>query len=149
MCWTFNISQPEEPCKMTHFTPGELEVMQVLWEHGSLKPAEIQEKFPRPVQNETLRSALRVLLEKGHITRRKVGKAFYYEALAPKQNAFQRMARRMAETFCGGSPAAMIAQLIKSERLSDQDIAELRRITAQKAQKQASRKTANKTGEKP
>jgi BlaI family transcriptional regulator, penicillinase repressor len=126
---------------MVQFTPGELEVMQVLWEHGSLKPAEIQKKFPRPIKNETLRSALRVLFEKGHITRRKAGKAYFYEARAPRQSAFQRMARRMADAFCSGSSAAMIAQLIKSEKLSAADIAELKRITAEKAAHETRKKT--------
>ena len=43
---------------MKPFTSGELEVMQVLWQHGSLKPAEIQARFPRPIQNAALRSVL-------------------------------------------------------------------------------------------
>ena len=32
---------------MVYLTPGELEVMKILWEHGSLKPAEILEKGDR------------------------------------------------------------------------------------------------------
>ena len=50
---------------MARFTEGELEVMQVLWEHGALKPGEIQERFPRGIRNAALRSVLLVLLEKG------------------------------------------------------------------------------------
>ena len=53
---------------MARFTEGELEVMQVLWEHGELKPGEIQERFPRGIRNAALRSVLLVLLEKGHVT---------------------------------------------------------------------------------
>ena len=67
------------------FTPGELEVMQVLWRHGPLKPGEIQRRFPRPIRNAALRSVLLVLLEKGHVTRDKEGRAYRYEARTAAQ----------------------------------------------------------------
>lgn len=133
---------------MATFTRGELEVMQILWEHGSLKPAQIQEKFERPIKNETLRSMLRVLLEKKHVKRRLVGKAYFYEASTPRQGTFNRMTRRIADLFCGGSPAAMIAQLIQSEKLSAEDIADLQRITAEKARQESKKKSGGKGGAK-
>lgn len=117
---------------MALFTPGELEVMQVLWEHDALKPGEIQEKFPRPIRNAALRSVLLVLLEKGHVTRRKVGKAYYYKARTPRQSTLRKMTRRLAEVFCGGSPAVLIAHLIESEELSEEDIRQLKRLAEMK-----------------
>ena len=42
------------------------------------------------------------------------------------------MTRRMARVFTGGSAADLIAQLIKSENLSEKEIEELRRIAADK-----------------
>ena len=127
------------------FTAGELEVMKVLWAHGPLKPAQIQAHFGRPVRNETLRSALRVLLEKGHVKRTKAGKAYFYEASTPREGTFKRMTRKIADVFCGGSPATLIAQLIQSEKLSAEDIAELQRITHQKALDAGGKK--NRAGE--
>ena len=62
------------------FTDGELKVMQLLWEHGEMKPSQLQELFPEPIKNPALRSYLTILVEKGHITRRKSGKAFLYKA---------------------------------------------------------------------
>ena len=68
---------------MPRFTPGELKVMRLLWEHGELKPAELQGRFPEPIKNPALRSYLTTLVEKGHVTRRRVGKAYYYKAGDP------------------------------------------------------------------
>ena len=102
---------------MERFSSGELEVMKVLWERGELKPAEIQQHFSRKIRNAALRSALLVLLEKAHVSRRKVGKAYYYQAETAREPSLRSMARRMAEVFSGGSPAALIAQLIKFEEL--------------------------------
>ncbi len=119
---------------MKMFTPSELEVMQVLWEHGPLTPIELQQRFPRKIRNAALRSILLVLLEKGHVTRKKVSRAYVYKAKTPRESTFMRMTRQLANTFCGGSPAALIAQLIKTEKLSPDDMEELRRITSMKSQ---------------
>lgn len=117
---------------MKIFTPGELEVMQVLWKHGALKPADIQAKFPRPIQNAALRSVLLVLLEKGHVTREKSGKAYFYKAKTPRQRTFQSMLKQLTQVFCGGSTKALIAQLIENEKLSDEEIRELQNLARQK-----------------
>lgn len=113
-------------------TAGELEIMQVLWQHGTLKPAEMQKCFPRPIRNAALRSALLVLLDKGHVTRKKVGKVYFYSAVTRSESALTKMARRLADVFCGGSQAALIAQLIESEKLSKEDIEKLQQIASQK-----------------
>ncbi|MFH1742062.1 MAG: BlaI/MecI/CopY family transcriptional regulator [bacterium] len=118
------------------FTPGELEVMQVLWEHGALKPVEIQKRFSRPIRNAALRSVLLILLEKGHVTRTKDGKAYYYKAKTRRERGLKQMMRNVADVFCGGSSAALIAQMIEMENLSEEDMRELQQIAAQKAEKQ-------------
>ena len=123
---------------MKPFTPGELEIMRVLWEHGTLKPAEIQSRFPRPIKNAALRSALLILLENGHVKRKKEGKAFYYSSVTPQKGTLSKMIRRMADIFSGGSKAALIAELIESEDLSKEDIQELQRIASKKMSEELS-----------
>jgi predicted transcriptional regulator len=113
---------------MPRFTPGELKVMRLLWEHGELKPAEVQEKFPEPIKNPALRSYLTTLLEKGHLTRRRVGKAYYYKPVTRSRSAFRTMLGELVETYCGGSVQALVMNLIKSERLSEADLLELKRL---------------------
>lgn len=117
---------------MAQLNRNELETMRVLWEKGSLKPAEIQDDFAWPIENATLRSVLRVLMDKGLVARRKIGKAYYYRAKASRRSVLRNMAQRMAHVFTGGSAADLIAQLIKSEKLSKKEIDELRRIATEK-----------------
>lgn len=119
---------------MATFTAGELEVMQVLWDRGPLTPGQMQANFPRPVHNATLRSMLLVLLEKGHVARRKEGRAYVYEARTPQRNTLKKLVRRLTDVFCGGSPTALIAHIIQSEKLSADDIQRLRRILNQTGQ---------------
>jgi len=118
---------------MASLDPNELEILQVLWEHGAMKPAEIQARLSRPVKNSALRWQLGLMVESKQLARRKVGKAFYYEARVPRLSAFQKLTRRLAEIFTGGSAAALIGQLIESqEDLSEEDVRALRRIAARK-----------------
>ena len=113
---------------MSRFTPGELEVMEVLWQESPLKPAEIEARLPRPIGNAALRSVLRVLLEKGHVKREKRGKAYFYRPTRPARASFRQMARRLADVFCNGSTFDLVAQLIKTEKLSPEEMRKLQDI---------------------
>lgn len=113
---------------MAQFTSGELEIMRILWKHGALKPSEVQEFYPRPIKNAAMRAALRVLVEKGHVSRTKNGKAYFYKAVTPRQSAMKKMVQKLKESFYGGSSAALIAHLIETEKLSQNDIEDLQEI---------------------
>jgi BlaI family transcriptional regulator, penicillinase repressor len=114
---------------MSRFTPGELKVMRLLWEQGELKPSELQDRFPEPIKNPALRSYLTTLLDKGHVTRRPVGKAYYYKAVTRSRSAFRTMLSELVEAYCGGSVQALVMNIIKSERLSEEDLVELKRLS--------------------
>jgi BlaI family transcriptional regulator, penicillinase repressor len=116
---------------MPRFTPGELKVMRLLWEHGELKPAELQKQFPEPIKNPALRSYLTTLLEKGHVTRRLVGKAYYYKAVTRSRSAFRTMLGELVDTYCGGSIQGLVMNIIKSEKLSQEELIELKRLADQ------------------
>ena len=117
---------------MPHFTKGELEVMRILWEHGELKPAEIQQHFPWELKNPSLRSYLTILLDKGHVGRRRIGKAFFYKAKTRRDSAFRSMVRDVTRACCDGSVEILLCQLIRSEKLSEEDLLELKRLSEEK-----------------
>lgn len=116
---------------MVRFTAGELEVMQILWEHGELKPAEIQKYFARPIKNAALRSYLSILVEKGHLTRRAKGKAFFYRAKTRRESTFRSMLRDLVDTFCGGSSEALLCHLLAKEKLTPEELLQLQREAQQ------------------
>ncbi len=113
---------------MGRFTDGELEVMRVLWAQGETKPAEIRAAFRRPIRDSALRSYLTILLGKGHLTRRKVGKAYYYRANTPRESAFRERLRALVDGFCEGSTEALLFRLIKEEQLSEEELVEVKRL---------------------
>jgi BlaI family transcriptional regulator, penicillinase repressor len=113
---------------MPRFTPGALKVMKLLWEHGELKPTELQDQFPEPIKNPALRSYLTTLLEKGHLVRRRVGRAYYYKAVTRSRSAFRTMLGELVDTYCGGSIQALVMNIIKAERLSEDELLKLKQL---------------------
>ena len=113
---------------MPRFTQGELEIMRILWERCELKPAEIHAHFPRKIKNPSLRSYLAILLDKGHIVRRRVGKAYYYRAKTRRESTFRAMLRDLTRVCCDGSVETLLCQLIRTQKLSEADLLELKRL---------------------
>ena len=117
---------------MSDLNRNELEALRVLWGQGKLKPGEIQDQFSWEIDNGTLRSILRILIDKGHVARLKSGKAYLYKARKTQKGVLSRMAKSMAQVFSEGSTAGLIAQLIETEKLSPEEIDKLRKIAADK-----------------
>ncbi len=118
---------------MSDLNQNELETMRILWDADSLKPAEIQKQFAWAIENSTLRSVLRNLGERSLVTRRKHGKAYFYKAKKHRHTQFARTMQRMAEVFAGGSKSGLIFELLKREKLTLEELNELRRIAGEKA----------------
>lgn len=132
------------------FTPGELKVMQLLWQGGEMKPAEIQAAYPEPIKNAALRSYLSILLEKGHVKRRLVGKAYYYAAVTQEHSAFQNLLGQLVETFFGGSKQQLIMSLVESEKLTPEQIEQLKQAAdAKKSDRAAKSETSRNTKRAP
>ena len=113
---------------MPRFTPGELKVMRLLWEHGEMKPGELQKRFPEPIKNPALRSYLTTLVDKGHVTRRLVGKAYYYKPATRPRSAFRSMLGELVDVYCGGSVQDLVMNIIRSEKLSEDELLSLKRL---------------------
>jgi BlaI family transcriptional regulator, penicillinase repressor len=118
---------------------NELEALRILWEKGALKPAEIQSHFSWPIENATLRSVLVNLVEKGHVTRRLRGKAFFYGARVKKTALIQNMLHTMARVFAAGSKQELIAQLVRTGDIKPEDLEVIRRTIAEGATEETKR----------
>ena len=123
--------------KVSHMAPkttpvflnqNELETLRILWEQGEFKPADIQARFAWTIENATLRSVLINLVEKGQVTRRMQGKAFYYSAKVPKVTLLQHLMQNLARVFADGSRSGLVAQLVETGDIKPADLAKLQQI---------------------
>ncbi|KAA5542704.1 BlaI/MecI/CopY family transcriptional regulator [Roseiconus nitratireducens] len=110
-------------------TPGELKVMRLLWKHGEMKPPEIGERYKPPIKDAALRACLAVLLEKGHVERRREGRAYVYRARTKQHRAYKTMLRELLDNFCDGSARQLMMNLAEQESLSEDDLQEIKRLT--------------------
>ena len=90
---------------------------------------------------------LGILVDKGHVARRKTGKAFFYKAKTRRQSVFRLMLREVADVFCQGSSEALLMNLIKSQKLSEEELIELKRMADEPATKPKSKKGTNSSSE--
>ncbi len=72
--------------------------------------------------------------------RRKVGKAYFYKAVTRQQSAFSETLRELIDSYCGGSAEALLMNLIRSEKLSEEELVELKRLAEDSPSSQPKRK---------
>jgi BlaI family transcriptional regulator, penicillinase repressor len=126
---------------MISLNQNELEALRILWDRGELKPAEIQAHFSWPIENATLRSVLINLVEKKHVARRLLGKAFFYAARVPKATLLQTTMRTLARVFAGGSHQELVVQLMETSDIKAEDLKLIRQTAAGPTSKKTKRKS--------
>ena len=112
-------------------TDKELEVLQVLWDHGPRTIRQITDLvYPGgdTPQYATVQKLLERLEEKACVQRRKGQPANIYRAAIAREDLIGRRLQDMAEKLCGGSLTPLLTHLVKQRRLSSQERDDLRRL---------------------
>ena len=110
----------------------ELEILQVLWQHGRLKPGEIQQRLTFEVKNPALRWMLNDMVERGQLRRTKEGKAFFYNAAIARRPMLAAVGEKLRNVLFGGSALAMIGELMETQKLSPEDIDYLKKLAGKR-----------------
>ena len=107
---------------------SELEVMRVLWEVGDALPiTEIRQilRDRKGWEATTVKTLVQRLVGKGVLEQEK-RKVFYYRPLVSESEYSDWAVNGMVRRLFRGSAKALVATLVQSDGLSDEDIAELR-----------------------
>jgi hypothetical protein len=62
------------------------------------------------------------------VVRRRVGRAYYYKAVTRSRSAFRTMLSELVDTYCGGSIQALVMNIIRAERLSEDELLKLKKL---------------------
>jgi BlaI family transcriptional regulator, penicillinase repressor len=120
---------------------GELEreILQRVWDHGPSTADWVQKALPRPLKESTVRTVLKRLEEKGHLTHSVDQRTFVYEAAHSRGRAAAHAVKRIADRFCSGSVEEVLVGLVDARIV---DSAELKRLAEKisRAQSAAARK---------
>lgn len=108
--------------KSTELTPAEQRIMQVLWRGRAMTVREIAAELSteHELAYTTVQTLCRILLDKGHVSCEKQGKAFVYQALTVQQEARSQALLGLLKKFFGGSPTLLAQHLLNQEALSPQ-----------------------------
>jgi BlaI family penicillinase repressor len=115
--------------KHEHPTPGELEVLKILWDRGPSTVRQVLE-----VLNETRRRAytsvmslLGVMTDKGLLSREPKGRAFVYRAKVGREKTLGQMVDDLLTRAFEGSAATLVARLLDQSSPSPQELEEIRK----------------------
>jgi BlaI family penicillinase repressor len=108
----------------------EIEIMEALWTRGPCPIREIQEAFPesrRPAYMTIQTTVYRMEAKKVLRRVRKIGNAHIFEAVVTRQAAERRLIDELLSLF-GGCAQPVVARLIESGKLTQQDVREAKRL---------------------
>lgn len=134
--------------KSIELTPAEQRIMQVLWRGRAMTVREIAADLSteHELAYTTVQTLCRILLDKGHVSCEKQGKAFVYQALTVQQEARSQALLGLLKKFFGGSPTLLAQHLLNQEALSPEVASQLQaqidRAAAQAAAQDPSAATA-------
>jgi predicted transcriptional regulator len=118
-------------------TDAELEILRVLWGLGPSTVREVHQALSprkRTSYNTTLK-LLQIMNHKGIVTRRESRRPQVYRPAVSERRMQRRLLRDLLERAFGGSAGKLVAALTETD-ISDEELAEIRRLLAGTGEKQ-------------
>jgi BlaI family transcriptional regulator, penicillinase repressor len=112
-------------------TDKELEILQILWEHGPLTIRRITDVlYPdgRSSYYATVQKLLERLEAKACVSRDRSGSVHVFEAEVKRDEIVGRRLQAVADALCDGSWTPLLTHLVHNRKLSGADRAALRRL---------------------
>jgi len=100
----------------------EREVLRLVWRLGSVTAETVRGELQRPLKESTVRTVLRRLEEKGHLSHTVVGRTFVFRAAEARGSAAAKAVKRIADWFCEGSVEEVVAGLVDAKILDKADL---------------------------
>jgi predicted transcriptional regulator len=106
------------------------QIMDVIYARGEATITQVFAEMPNPPMRGALRTLLRIMEEKGHLTRRQEGREFVYRPTQPRRRAAQSAMGRVLDVFYSGSlEKAVAAHLSDPGRSKKLSLDELQRLS--------------------
>lgn len=123
-------------------TPGELEVLKVLWDRGPSTVREVMEVLNQDRERAytSVMSLLNVMTDKRLLERTPQGRAFLYEAAVEREEILSEMVGDLLGRAFEGSANALVAHLLEQSAPDDEELAAIRKTISEfrKQQRDAS-----------
>ena len=117
---------------------GELEheVMQLVWNRGSITAEQARIDLARPLKESTVRTVLRRLEDKGYVNHTVEGRTYHFVPAEARGVVAAKAVKRIVDWFCNGSVEEVLIGMVDNAELDRKQLQLLSdKITRAKARK--------------
>ena len=124
---------PADSNELPSLSPGQLEIMDVVWRQGDATVGEVWKALAarRQVARNTVLTMLARLEEKGWLARKADTHAHIYRATVSRETALGTMLDQLVETAFGGSTEGLVMTLLQGRKISKEETTRLRALIDQ------------------
>jgi predicted transcriptional regulator len=110
-------------------TPGELEILRVLWGRGPSTVREVQEALgAQETGYTTALKLLQIMADKGLVARDETERAHVYAANVAEGDTQRQLVRELLDRAFGGSAAKLVMHALSGRQASPEEIADIRQL---------------------
>jgi predicted transcriptional regulator len=104
-------------------TPQELAIMKVVWrlEAATVRDVYEQLRATRAIAYTTVLTMMKILEQKGYVTKTRDDRAYVYRAARPRQQVIGGMVREFIDRVFDGASRPMLLHLVKQTKLSEKE----------------------------
>jgi len=115
---------PRRPTRLPALSRRERQVMDILFRRGEATAGEVMADLPDPPTYSSVRSILKILVDKGHATYREEGLRYVYLPATSATDFREEALKHVIRTFFNGSTDQTIAAVLRvsDSNLSDEEI---------------------------
>jgi len=116
--------------KRLTLTELELEIMKVIWDLDECTVRQVYEALleRKRIAYTTVMTVMNILEEKGHLRKRKEGRAFLYVPAHPQEEVISTMVENFVSKVFDGAARPLVLSLLQDRSLSKRDREEIARI---------------------
>ncbi len=118
-------------------TPAELEVLQIIWEHGPCTVRNVMNLLSpkRPRAYTSVMSLMNVMAEKGLLNQKPKGRAFIYSAKVSRDKTRSLLLSDLLNRAFDGSASALVAHLLEQTEPDSEELDEINKTISEFTQK--------------
>ncbi|HGM3507509.1 TPA: BlaI/MecI/CopY family transcriptional regulator [Clostridioides difficile] len=124
--------------KLPQISEAEYQVMKIVWQYAPISTTEVIEKLAKTStwSPKTIQTMLLRLVKKGALTYEKNSRVFVYTPLVKEEEYVATESRSFLNRFYNGTLNSMVLNFLENNKLSEDDIEELREILNKRTTKE-------------
>lgn len=111
-------------------TEAELEILQILWKHGSCSVRFVNDELnkSRETGYTTTLKIMQIMFSKELLTRQEEGRYHVYQAAISQENTQKQLLEKFVDSTFGGSTMNLVMQALGNHKASKEELEEIKKL---------------------